>query len=103
MLISLLSARTLSDSNKAQKAATSLDSDNTTFRVLYVFPFEQKLCFRGTPVSLSYMWLGTGSARKPNDLALQLGPFNITWAMIVERLGVGLIRVFSYINSNQKS
>ena len=34
MLISLLSARTLSDSNKAQKAPTSLDSDNTTFGVL---------------------------------------------------------------------
>ena len=29
----------------------------------------------------------TGSAREPSDLALQLGPFNMTWAMIVERLG----------------
>ena len=29
----------------------------------------------------------TGSAREPGDLALQLGPFNMTWAMIMERLG----------------
>ena len=86
MLISLLSARTVSDSNKAQKAATSLDSDNTTFGVLYVFPWTKTL-LSGNPCKFVLYVACTGSAREPGDLALQLGPFNMTRATIVERLG----------------